>query len=87
VADAKPVSTPDLVRALAAALGVAPRIVACPTPLLRAAMIVPGMGPRLSRLLDSLEVDATSFRTRFAWTPPLALEDGLAAAVRGTPPL
>ncbi len=87
VADARAVATPELVRALAAALGVAPRIVACPPALLRAVKVVPGLGERLSRLVDSLEVDATAFRMRFSWTPPVTLEAGLAAAVREASPL
>lgn len=87
LADATAVSTPDLVRMLAAALGVTPRIVALPMPLLRAATHVPGIGERVSRLVDSLEVDATAFRTRFAWTPPVTLAAGLAAAVQEAPPV
>ncbi len=87
LADAQAVSTPDLVRALAAALDVAPRIAPFPVALLRAATALPGAGPRIARLVDSLEVDASAFRTRFAWTPPLSLAAGLAAAVRRMPPL
>lgn len=87
LADAQPVSTPDLVRALAAALRVAPRIVPFPVSLLRAGARLPGAAPRIARLVDSLEVDTTAFRTRFAWTPPLSLAAGLAAAVREVPPL
>lgn len=87
VADAAPVSTPDLVRALAVALGVAPRIVPFPVPLLRAAIHLPGIGDRVARLVDSLEVDTTAFRTRFAWTPPVPLAAGLAAAASEGPPV
>lgn len=87
LADAQSVSTPDLVRALAAALGVVPRIVPFPVALLRIATPLRGAGPRIARLVDSLEVDTTAFRTRFAWTPPLPLAAGLAAALRGVPSL
>ena len=87
LSDAAVVSTPELVRALAAALGVTPRIVAFPVPLLRAAGRLPGIGERVARLVDSLEVDATAFRTRFAWTPPVTLAAGLAAAVQEAPPV
>ncbi|MCC6870274.1 MAG: NAD-dependent epimerase/dehydratase family protein [Burkholderiales bacterium] len=81
VADAEAVSTPDLVRALAAALGVAPRIVPCPPRLLGVATHLPVIGERIARLVTSLAVDTTAFRTRFGWTPPLSLAAGLAAAV------
>ena len=87
LSDAAAVSTPELVCALAAALGVTPRIVAFPVPLLRAAGRLPGIGERVSRLVDSLEVDATAFRTRFAWAPPATLAAGLAAAVQEAPPV
>lgn len=87
VADAQAVSTPELVCALAVALGVAPRIVPFPVAALRAATVLPRIGERTARLVDSLEVDATAFRTRFAWTPPVSLAAGLAAAVREARPL
>ena len=87
LADAHAVSTPELVRALAAALDVAPRILPFPPAMLRVATHLPGLGERVSRLVDSLEVDSIAFRTRFGWTPPLSLAVGLAAAVRDMPPL
>ncbi len=86
VADAEAPSTPELVRALAAALDVAPRIVPFPPALLRAATHLPGVGARIARLVTSLAVDTTAFRTHFAWTPPLSLATGLAAAVGQRPP-
>lgn len=86
VADAEAPSTPELVRALAAALDVAPRLVPCPPALLRAATHLPGVGARFARLVTSLAVDTTAFRTRFAWAPPLSLAAGLAAAVGKRPP-
>lgn len=87
LADARPVSTPELVRGIGAALGVAPRIVAFPVTLLRLGTAVPGLGPRLARLLDSLEVDTTAFRTRYGWTAPVSFAAGLAAAVQEAAPL
>lgn len=81
VADAKAVSTAELVRALARALAVAPRLVPVPPALLRAAVPLPAIGERIARLVDSLEVDTAAFRARFGWTPPVSLDAGLAAAV------
>ena len=87
LADAEPVSTPDLVRAMAAALGVKPRLFPISPGMLRFAGACIARAPAVERLVGSLEVDITAFRTRFDWAPPFPFADGLAAALRGTPPL
>ena len=87
VADAEPVSTPDLVRAMAAALGVNARLFAVSPGLLRFGGACIARAPAVERLVGSLEVDATAFRMRFGWTPPIPFADGVADALRGTPPL
>jgi len=87
LADAEPVSTPDLVRAMAAALGVEPRLFSVSPGVLRFAGACIARAPAVERLVGSLEVDSTAFRTRFGWTPPLPFAEGLAAALRGAPPL
>jgi UDP-glucose 4-epimerase len=46
-----------------------------------------GRAAAVERLVGSLEVDASAFRARFAWMPPLPLAAGLAAAVGPTAPL
>jgi nucleoside-diphosphate-sugar epimerase len=69
VADAASVSTPDLVRAIARALGVAPRIAIVPVPLLRIAGTVTGRRAAIDRLAGSLEVDASSLAAMTGWTP------------------
>lgn len=81
VADAEPVSTPELVRALARAIGVAPRLYAVPEGVLRFAGACAGRAAAVERLVGSLEVDPAAFRGRFAWTAPHTLAAGLAAAV------
>ena len=79
VADAASVSTPDLVRAVAHALGVAPRIAAVPVPLLRMAALLSGRRDAIARLAGSLEADTTSLAIATGWTPrPLSID---AAAV------
>jgi len=87
VTDAEAVSTPDLVRAIAQALRVAPHLFPVPEPALRIAGAWLGMSERVERLLDTLEADATAFRTRFAWTPPYSLAQGVAAMLGDRPPL
>lgn len=87
VADAQPVSTPELVRALAQALGVAPRLFAVPPDLLRFVGACAGRAEEVERLAGSLEVDTGAFRDRYAWSPPLPLAAGLAAAAGPAAPL
>lgn len=80
LADAEPVSTPDLVRAMARALRVSPRIWTLPRGVLRFGGAWLGRSEMVERLLDTLEVDTAAFQVRFDWTPPCSLDDGLAAA-------
>jgi len=69
VADAQSVSTPGLVRAIAHALGIEPRIVRVPVSLLKLAGSVAGRGDAIARLVNSLEVDASSFVAATRWRP------------------
>jgi nucleoside-diphosphate-sugar epimerase len=87
LADAETVSTPDLVRAMAKALCVEPRLFAVAPGLLRFAGACVARAPMVERLVGSLEVDTAAFRSRFGWTPPIPLADGLAAAMREAPSL
>ncbi len=87
LADAAPVSTPELVREIAAALGVQPRLVRLPASLLHFAGACIGRSDAVRRLTESLAVDTTAFRTRFGWTPPFTLGQGLRAALRPPAPL
>lgn len=75
IADAESVSTPDLVRAIAGVLGVAPRLARVPVQLLRLAGFVTGRGDVIARLVNSLEVDVSSFVAATRWRPrPFALD-------------
>lgn len=74
VADADSVSTPDLARAIASALGVAPRLVPVPVSALRVAGALSGLGAALERLTASLEVDPASLARATGWRPrPFAI--------------
>ncbi|HEX6793135.1 MAG TPA: NAD-dependent epimerase/dehydratase family protein [Casimicrobiaceae bacterium] len=82
VADAPSVSTPSLVRAVASALGVAPRLISVPVSTLRLAGALSGHAEAVARLTDSLEVDTASLARATGWKPrPLAID---AATVRVT---
>lgn len=75
VADADSVSTPDLVRAIARALNVRPRLVAVPVPLLRLGGALTGRSDAVARVIGSLEVDPASFAAATGWRPrPFAID-------------
>jgi UDP-glucose 4-epimerase len=80
VADAEAVSTPALVQAIARAMRVEPRLFTLPAGLLRLAGAWSGRSETVERLLDTLEVDTAAFCSRFAWSPPYALDEGMAHA-------
>ena len=82
VADGEDVSTPELARALAQALGVRPRLVPCPTALMRLGGALTGRRGEIERLTGSLQVDSSRIRRELGWRPPFTLRQGLAQTAR-----
>lgn len=85
-ADRQPVSTPDLVRHLAQALGVSPRLMPVPVSLLRLGGRLTGRSRLVGQLVDDFEIDASMTEVHLGWTPTHGLEEGLralAAALHG----
>lgn len=78
VSDAEDVSTPQLIRALAAALGTKARLWRCPPPLLKAAGRLLGRADAVARLTGSLQVDSSKIRRELGWRPRFSLAEGLA---------
>ncbi len=79
VCDGEDVSTPDLLRQLAVAMGVPSRLFPCPVMLLRLAGKLTGQSQQLDRLLSSLQVDNGKIRRDLNWYPPYSLQQGLQA--------
>jgi nucleoside-diphosphate-sugar epimerase len=77
-----PVATPELVRAIAAALGVTPRLVPIPPALLHFACACIGKAAAIDRLTGSLVVDSGAFREAFGWRPPRSMAEELADMAR-----
>lgn len=77
VRDGDDLSTPELVRRLAAALGRPSRLFPVPAALLRAAGAVTGKSATVARLLDSLVVDDGKIRRVLGWAPPFTVAAGL----------
>ena len=82
VADAQPVSTPELVRAIAKALGRPVPLAFVPPALLRFAGRLAGKGAEIGRLTGSLEVDASSFAAATGWRPAHTLDEELGRLAR-----
>ncbi len=81
VDDGVPVSTADLVREIARALGRSARLLSVPASWLRLAGTLTGRGAAVDRLLSDLEVDSSALRRALGWTPPWTLAQGLADTV------
>ncbi len=82
LADGQDVSTPDLVRAIAVALGVEPSLLPCPPALLRLGATLAGRRAEFSRLAGSLQADCSLARGELGWQPRTSLAQGLAETAR-----
>lgn len=80
-ADGDDLSTPELIGQIAQALGCRARLVPVPVSLLRLAGKLAGMREEVSRLADSLRVDAGETRALLAWRPPYTAQQGIAHTV------
>jgi nucleoside-diphosphate-sugar epimerase len=78
-ADGTDVSTPNLLRAMAAALDVPLRMLPFPVGLLGVAARMFGRGGEFERLAGSLQVDSAEIRDVLGWRPPVAFADQMAA--------
>ena len=70
VSDGAALSTPELCRAIARALGRSARLFPFPPALL-------GLLPGLGRLVQSQEADDAPIRAELGWRPPFSFEEGL----------
>ena len=75
--DGEDLSTPELIRALAVALGRPARLLPVPAGVLRRLGRLGGRSAEVDRLIGSLQVDSAATRETLAWTPPVSLKEGL----------
>lgn len=80
--DDEDLSTPALIRVLADGMGRPARLFTVSDALLAALRPLPGIGPRLARLTQSLQVDDSATRTALGWSPRIPATAGLAATAR-----
>jgi nucleoside-diphosphate-sugar epimerase len=78
ISDGADVSTPDLIRKTAAAMGKRANLWPFPQAgLSLAGAIYPPIGRALKRLCDSLLIDSGRFRKTLGWEPPQTLDQGI----------
>ena len=78
VSDNEDVSSAELVRRIARALGRKPRLVPIPPAFLKALATVTGRSATLEKIAGDLEVDTSHFSQRIGWRPPFSMTQGLA---------
>jgi len=83
VSDGHDVSTAELIRLIAQALGARPRLVPVPILILRAAAAMLGKREAVQRLCGNLQVDISKAGSVLGWSPSVTVEEGLYRAVSG----
>lgn len=81
LSDAEDLSTADLIRRLARAMGRPARLVPVPRPVLIAGAALLGQRRIAQRLLGTLQVDTSKARRLLGWVPPITVDEGLRLAV------
>lgn len=79
--DGEDLSTAQLIRHIAAAMGRRPLLLPVPPVMLQTLGRLTGRQAELSRLLGSLRVDIAQTRARLGWSPPLSVRDGIQRTV------
>ncbi len=82
VSDGEDLSTVELVRRMAEAAGVVPRIFSCPLWCLHAAGVLTGRRQIIEKITDSLQLDSEHIRQALSWSPPFSVEDGLRESMK-----
>jgi len=81
VSDGHDVSTPELIRMLASAMGKRPLLLPVPPSLLAAGANLLGKAAAADRLLGSLQLDIAPTCARLGWRPVVSIEDAIDATV------
>ncbi|MDP2371483.1 UDP-glucose 4-epimerase family protein [Rhodoferax sp.] len=83
VSDGQDLSTPELVRGIAAAAGTRSRLVPVPAQIMRLAGALVGKRDAVQRLCGNLQVDISKARGLLGWRPPITVDEGLRRALAG----
>lgn len=80
--DGDDISTPDLVRRMAQAMGRSARLLPIPPSLLILGASFLGKHNKIQRVCESLQIDIGKTRELLGWTPPISIDEGLAKVAR-----
>lgn len=81
VSDGHDLSTAELARELARAMGIRERLLPVPASILMAVGAILGKSHEMQRLCGNLQVDISKARNLLGWAPPFSVEAGLRSAV------
>ncbi|MDQ6769257.1 MAG: SDR family oxidoreductase [Gemmatimonadota bacterium] len=81
LSDGEDLSTTDLIRRLARAMGRPARLLPVPKSVLIAGAVLLGQRDVAQRLLSTLQVDISKARQLVRWEPPITVDEGLRLAV------
>lgn len=81
ISDGDDLSTPELIRRMARAMGKPARLLPVPVRLLNAGARLTGQTAAVDRLLGSLQLDIGKARDQLGWTPPMSVDEALRATV------
>ncbi len=82
ISDDDDVSTPELIRRAAAALGRGPMLLPVPVAWMKGMGALLGKQAEVDRLLGSLTVDISPLKENLGWTPPYTMQQGLEATAQ-----
>lgn len=82
VSDGEDISTPELIRRMAAMLDRPARLFRAPLPLIHVGGRMLGKLGDIDKITASLQVDSSLIRQKLDWAPPFSLEQGLAETAR-----
>ena len=83
VSDDEDISTPDLIRTIALAMGKKPLLFFLPQGFLRGVLGLVGKSQEMDKLTGSLCVNCHKIKDLLGWTPPFTLKDGIKQTVKG----
>jgi nucleoside-diphosphate-sugar epimerase len=87
VSDSEDLSTPNLIRYIASAMGRSARLFPFPILLINFFGFVIGKSKEVDRLTGSLQVDSDFTRKTLNWSPPISVQEGIKRMIKKNDPI